>query len=107
MRRYVVALQARQDVRDIIAYIATANPPAAARLRDRLSVAFQRLAQQPGLGHTRNDLAPSIPDVRFWVVGTCLVIYRPRGGSIEIVRVLDGRRDILTILARDARIPER
>lgn len=100
MSRYVVAAQARRDILDIIAFIAADNPVAASRLRERLAVAFGQLADQPLLGHVRDDLVSRSLGVRFWPVGTYLVVYRVRSPSIEVARVLSGRRDISAVLNR-------
>jgi antitoxin ParD1/3/4/toxin ParE1/3/4 len=60
---------------------------------EKLFDAFEALGQTPGMGHLRKDLT-SYP-VLFWPVGAYLVIYRaPEPGSIEIVAVTQGSRDI-------------
>jgi toxin ParE1/3/4 len=74
---YLISPQARQDLFEISDYIADDNLDAALRLRDRLFAAFGRLATRPGLGHVRGDLVPAEFGVRFWPVGSYLVIYRP------------------------------
>lgn len=98
MTGYAVSQEARQDLFEITDYVAVNNLDAALRLRDRLFAAFDRLAKRPGLGHVRTDLAPAEFGVRFWPVATYLVIYRPSGRGIQIVRVLSGYRDIAAIL---------
>lgn len=100
MTSYGLSPDARQDLIDIVEYIADDNLSAAYRLRDRLFAAFDLLAERPGLGHVRDDLIPRESRVRFWAVGTYLVIYRPIGDAIQIVRVLSGYRDIAAILDR-------
>jgi plasmid stabilization system protein ParE len=97
---YLVSPQARQDLFEITDYIANDNLDAALRLRDRLFAAFDRLAKRPGLGHVRTDLVPAEFGVRFWSVGTYLIIYRPAEPVIQIVRVLSGYRDIATVLSQ-------
>lgn len=54
------------------------------------------LAERPGIGHTRTDLADET--VRFWPVFSYLVIYRPDTNPIQIVRVLRGKRDVRRLL---------
>jgi len=95
---YVVSPQARQDLIEIAEYVADVDLDAAFRLRDRLFAAFALLAARPGLGHVRDDLAPSRLRVRFWPVGRYLVIYRQAGAAIQIVRVLSAYRDIAALL---------
>ena len=54
------------------------------------------LAERPGVGHLRTDLADEF--VRFWPVFSYLVIYRPDTKPIEIIRVLHGKRDVRRLL---------
>ena len=100
MSLYWLSRAAGQDLLEIIDYIAGSNLDAAFRMRDRLEVAFARLAARPGLGHIRNDLVAPGMEVRFWPVGRYLVIYRSAQDGIVIVRVLSGYRDVAAILAR-------
>ncbi len=100
MTGYVVSPRAKQDILDITDYIAADNFNAALRLRDRLFTAFDRLAERPALGHVRDDLISRTSGVRFWPVGTYLVIYRPAEWTIQIVRVLSGYRDVRAILGQ-------
>lgn len=79
--------------------MAVDNLSAAYRLRDRMFAAFDRLADQPGLGHVRDHLIGRAVGVRFWPVGSYLVIYWQTSGEVQIVRVLSGYRDIAAILA--------
>jgi plasmid stabilization system protein ParE len=90
--------EARQDVLDIIDRIAAGKIDAAAKFRDRLFAAFERLGDWPELGHVRDDLIRRSSGVRFWPIGNYLIIYRPAASAVEIVRVLGGYRDIAAIL---------
>lgn len=98
MTGYILSPLARQDIIEIIDYIAADNLAAALRLRDRLFIAFDLLDKQPGLGHVRDDLISRKSGVRFWPVGTYLVVYRPISDTVQIVRVLSGYRDLANIL---------
>ncbi len=98
MNDYVVSPQARQDIIGITDYIAADSLGAAFRLRDRLFAAFDRLARRPNMGHVRDDLVAREFGVRFWPVGAYLVIYRSSEGTVQIVRVLSGFRDIGAVL---------
>lgn len=53
---------------------------------------MRRLAQHPGLGHVRDDLADET--LKVWPVHSYLVIYRPDSSPLQVVRVLSGYRDI-------------
>ncbi len=98
MTSYILSPDARRDAVDLVEYIGADNEAAAFRVRDRLFAAFDRLAEQPGLGHVRDDLIRRDAGVRFWPIGTYLVVYRPAVNEIQIVRVLSGYRDVAAIL---------
>ena len=51
-----------------------------------------RLAEMPGLGHERDDLADDV--LRAWVVYSYLIIYRPDTTPLQIVRIISGYRDV-------------
>lgn len=99
MRRYVLTADARMDLAEIAAYIRQDSPDAARRVVKSLQSAMAKLAERPGMGHIREDLAPT--SLRFWPVYSYLVIYRPETRPIQILRVLHGARDVRSILERD------
>ena len=96
MKRYLLTPAARQDLGDIAAYIAEENPVAARRVLAKLRHAMRRLAQAPGLGHLREDLADE--PLRFWPVYSYLITYRPETTPLQVIRVLHGARDVKAIL---------
>lgn len=53
---------------------------------------MHRLAEHPGLGHLREDLADEA--LRVWTVHSYLVIDRPDTQPLQVARVLSGSRDI-------------
>lgn len=62
--------------------------------------AMQWLGESPGLGHVREDLAPPGRNLRFWtVLRRFVIVYQPDTTPVEIVRILDGARDIGALLA--------
>jgi len=64
--------------------------------------AFQKLADHPGAGHVREDLAPTPTEIRFWTVKRrFLIVYRPAPHGIDVVRIFDGSEDVRTKLQRD------
>ncbi|MBM3757822.1 MAG: type II toxin-antitoxin system RelE/ParE family toxin, partial [Acidobacteria bacterium] len=69
------------------------------RLARELVDAFRMLARTPGAGHTRVDLAGARPPL-FWSVREYLILYRPRGNRVEIDAILNGTRDVSTVLSR-------
>ena len=82
---------AEEDLIEIWLYIARDNPKAADRLLERIDQVCERLAESPGIGAARPDLAP---DFRYWVVGKYLVLYRESVTGLEIVRVVHGARHL-------------
>jgi toxin ParE1/3/4 len=95
---YVLSRAADLDLDEIWEYIAQDNVDTADRWIGKLFDAFDALALNPGMGHTRNDLT-SYP-VLFWPVDAYLIIYRVQRQSIEIVAVSQGARDIPAFLHR-------
>jgi toxin ParE1/3/4 len=54
--------------------------------------ACQRLAENPRIGHTREDLTNQ--PVLFLPVGSYLIIYDPESKPLSIVRIVHGARDV-------------
>jgi plasmid stabilization system protein ParE len=96
MSDFRLSPQAFRDIDEIWEFIADDNLDAADRVRDEIFAACGKLAETPGMGHLREDLADE--PLRFWRVHSYLIIYRPASRPLEIVRVLHGARDIATIL---------
>ena len=100
MNDYIVAPEARQDIIDIVDYIAADNPRAADRVEDAILEAFAILAERPAMGHFRPDLTPQA--YRFWtMMGRYMLVYRGGAPRIEIVRVLGPGRDVAALLGPD------
>ena len=96
MKRFRLSPQAALDVREIWAYIAEDRIKAARRVRLQILHACQRIAENPGIGHRREDLTDKL--VLFWPVGSYLIIYNPAPKPVQIVRVVHGRRDVPSLL---------
>ena len=88
MGRIVRSPDAKRDTTQIWVYIAEDNFDAADRLIDLFDEKLNLLAEYPGLGQQRDDLAPGL---RSFPVGKYLLFYRPIASGIELVRVLHGR----------------
>ena len=82
--------QAKDDLGEILGYIAAENPPAAERYVAELSAACQRLAVFPMSARRYND------EFRVLVFRNHLVFhqYDEAAGIVSIAMVLDGRRDL-------------
>jgi toxin ParE1/3/4 len=81
--------QAEEDLIDIWVYIAQNNPSTADHLLDDLDTKCLLLADNPRLGPTRPDIAP---ELRYFPVGSYLILYREIAQGIEVVRVIHGAR---------------
>jgi toxin ParE1/3/4 len=98
MKEYSLTDLAKDEVRDIWEFIARDNEDAADRWIARIVEAFDMLARNPHIGHTRTDLADR--QFLFWPIGEYLAIYRIVNEDIEIVAVTQGARDIPSYLRR-------
>lgn len=87
--------QAEEDQIEIWIYIAQDNPAAADRLLDQINDKILLLAEQPELGPSREDIAP---ELRYLPVGNYLILYRIISDGIEIVRVVQGARNLKSLL---------
>jgi len=96
MSPYILAPAAQRDLRTLQAYVAQENIQLARRVLAEIRAACARLADHPHLGHTREDLTDQ--PVRFWLVRTYYIIYRPETRPLEIVRIVHSARDIPHLL---------
>lgn len=92
MKDYVLGREAALDLDEIWEYIAQDNIRAADQWIGKLFEAFADLAQNPGMGHKREDLTAH--SILFWPVGSYLILYRGQSNFIEVVAVTQGARDI-------------
>ena len=92
MKRFKLSPEGAKDIRDIWDYIAKDSVKAARKVRLRLFDACQLLAQNPTIGHRREDLTGE--PVFFFPVGSYLIIYDSRTKPISIVRVVHGARHV-------------
>jgi plasmid stabilization system protein ParE len=100
---YVVAPAALDDIDATAGYLAERSLPAAERFLDEVYLAFERLADNPNLGHARSDLTP-LP-VFFWTAfARYAVIYR-KTAPLQIVRVLAWKQDLPTMLRPEDMLP--
>jgi len=89
---------AERDLEDIWLAIAADNRRAATRILRLIAARIKGLADHPRLAPRRKDIRPG---ARMLVVGRYLVLYETHPDtdegpldSVEIVRVIDGRRDL-------------
>ena len=97
MTNFILSPQARLDLIEIWTFIAEEDVEAADGLLERIHEAILKIAEMPGIGHLREDLADE--PLRFWPVHRYLIIYRSEIEPLEIVRILSSRRDIRALLS--------
>lgn len=91
MAKYSLSREARQDIDDILVYIAADDLDAAISFNDRLDDIFFMLVKNPMAGRGRPDLNEGL---RCFPLGAYLVFYRIWAGKISITRVLHSARDL-------------
>ncbi len=90
------------DYRAIILHISEQNPLAADRFCDAVEAALELLALQPELGPKAGFAKAA--DVRFWPLRrypNFLIFSRVTGGSVIMLRLLDGRRNLPPLLPKE------
>lgn len=83
------------DLNEIVAYIAARNPAASAKVAAALYEAAAHLESHPRMGRSgRLRGTRELVVARF----SFIVVYRVRRDRVEVLRVIDGRRDWHTAL---------
>jgi toxin ParE1/3/4 len=104
MERYEVLLTAgaEQDLEDLYDYIAEFDSPASAdHVLDRLLKVVDGLSHMPERGsYPRELLALGIKAYRQALFKPYRVIYRIGEGSVVVQLIVDGRRDMQSLLRR-------
>lgn len=96
--RFVFTEEAETQLLEILDSLADESESAAIRVRDAISDAADKLAENPGIGHTREDLTDR--PLKFWNVYSYLVVYDPDSRPLTIIAVLHGARDVERLLRR-------
>jgi toxin ParE1/3/4 len=88
--------RAREDILDIWLWIARDNNVNLADdIAERIELRAAMLADHPELGIARPEIAP---DARSLVVERWLILYRVETYGAQVVRVVDGARDLTRVL---------
>lgn len=95
MKTYVLSPAAVADVEQIAAFLDEHASHATEAVLARIRAAMRRVAETPGIGHLRKDLADE--PVRFVSVWSYVIVYRLTS-PVEIVRVVHGARDVARML---------
>lgn len=91
MSRVIFAESALRDIEDIWRFLALASEQAAERVVDDLVSRCERIADAPRQGRARDDLFPGVRGVvhlRF------VILYTVRDGTVHVMRVVHGARDL-------------
>lgn len=97
MARVVYSRRARQDIEDIWFQVASSNGASVADgILDRIESRAVSLAAHPLLGPARPEIAEN---ARSLLVERWLLLYRVAGGDVQIIRIVDGARDLGKIRA--------
>lgn len=89
---------AKQDLLEIIDYLNTLSREAALRYYDLLTEEIASLSTMPERYPRPKDLALAAKGYRYLVVKNYLVFYVVSGDTVQIRRILYGRRDYLSLL---------
>lgn len=91
-------LVANRDLVKIIDYIKADNPVAASELLKKIDESVSRLASMPHSGKIPDDTRLESMGYRILVVSNYLVFYVVTGNTVEIRRVLHGKRNYSFLL---------
>ena len=97
MTELVISRRAEEELRDIWRYIAVENPDAADRILLKINEKLQILREFPDIGVQRDDIRPG---ARILIEAVYLILYEHRTAEnvVEIVAVVDGRRDLSAVV---------
>lgn len=96
MKRFVLSAEADHDLAEIAEQIGMDSLSSAERVIENLYNAMGRLAESPGIGHWREELADK--QHKFLLVHSYLIVYRFELKPIQVIRVLHAARDVQAIL---------
>lgn len=89
---------AEQDLLDIIDYLNTLSPQTAMRYYDLLTEQIASLSTMPERCPHPRDLALTAKGYRYLIAKDYLVFYRIIGNTVQIHRILYGRRNYQALL---------
>lgn len=94
MSQYSISLPACRDLQNISDYFSTGDVEAGEKLLRSFNQKCQQLAQFPNIGRTYDDLQSGL---RGLSLSGYIIFYRASDEGIEIVRVVNGRRDLRSL----------
>ncbi|MBD2090634.1 type II toxin-antitoxin system RelE/ParE family toxin [Microcoleus sp. FACHB-1515] len=99
MADYFLSAQALTDLTAINDYLFDRNPTAADAFLDEITQRFERLAQFPKMGRSRDELSFGLRSLPFQVY---LILYRESEGGVEIARIVSGYRDLEALFSEES-----
>lgn len=90
MSKYVISTLAKLDLYEIIDFIDNKN--AVTKFHKKLIDALNLIAENPNIGHYREDLFGH-KQLRVWSVYHYMIIYKSDTNPIQIVRVVSSYRN--------------
>src|SRR5262249_14380599 len=97
-RRVIWAPKAKQDLHEVWRYYAlVASPDVADRLLRDINATGERLADQALMWRARDDVMPGLRSV---AINPYIIFYRLLDNTVEIARVLHGRRNFAAIFGK-------
>lgn len=99
--RRIFSKNARRDIADAALYLGEASPRAAERFLVAVESTVAGLTEMPRKGVRIEHSHPALTDLRRWAVRAFpnyLVIYRERGETLEVLRLVHGARDLERLL---------
>lgn len=101
MNRIRWALPAVEDVEDIVAYLAAESVSAAEAFVNQLEKSIERLKNHERIGRLVPELEKhNVSTYREIVISPWRIFYKIEQGTVSILAVIDGRRNIQDILLR-------
>jgi toxin ParE1/3/4 len=97
----IVLPKAERDLEEQYNYISCDSLSAAKRYYGAVDKTFEQLAAMPGIGGYWDPHHPRLFDLRIWPVRgfhNFLIFYRLYKDRLEIVRILQGARDLPIVL---------
>lgn len=92
MPRLTYSTDAKQDIRETVAYISRDNPAAAHRWLTETRRRCRLLARNPKLGEIRKGF--DTEELRVFSHGNYVILYAVVPGKIQVARIVRGDRDI-------------
>ena len=89
---------AKQDLMDVVDYLNTLSPDAAMRIYDKITQEIMSLSQMPDRSSRPRDLALAAKGYRCLIVEKLLVFYVVSHDTVQIRRILYGRRNYQQLL---------